>query len=597
MLLGCVIDRGIASSTCDENGNAFSFEERLGHITTYTYNADGLRVREEHDGVETRFVYDGNNLLREADDTNLPEADYTYIPQAYAEAISQRRDGDSSFYLADGIKNVRKLTDDAGLVTDEYAFDAFGGARPSTGSTTNSQQYKGQLLGYRRDPHAGPDTDYSTHHRNYNPKTGRFRSEDPAADDLNLYRYVNNDPVNRQDPSGLEPYQFTEEEMQEGQPQRYAARLSTWIRKQGEASVPAIEADAAAYDRWQSTSFVWGLRIGVVQTGTSALAVVADPIGALWNVKTAIEQSADYGYHHSEGRTVDSMLLAGSHLTGMEKIYDAGDKRTLSGQILTTDEQTDLRMAGWSQALGVASLPAVPLSMSSLYRSGTVAAVAPRSTLNRATASNPFDDFNFQFTAEIPQNNFGNIRIDVSPRSIVTQKGALSPVPTASPVPVVAGVAPKSVVDPQLDNNLLSQLANFAHPNHAAAVAYAEANKAAGLSVNRAAYKEFLQNFSKDQFSGLRERYGIKLIREISLEELGSTALRLRKAFDGTGRAIGEGDAKVAASALLRGEKLATNDLQFFKRAKDLGLNVEYVGSGNAAANAAKYVPQPVTIP
>jgi YD repeat-containing protein len=127
VLLGCVIDRGIASSTCDENGNAFSFEERLGNlttntwngenrlvqvehpggdITTYTYNADGLRVREEHDGVETRFVYDGNNLLREADDTNLPEADYTYIPQAYAEAISQRRDGNSSFYLADGIRNA-----------------------------------------------------------------------------------------------------------------------------------------------------------------------------------------------------------------------------------------------------------------------------------------------------------------------------------------------------------------------------------------------------------------------------------------------------------------------------------------------------------
>jgi hypothetical protein len=105
-------------------------EHHGGAITTYTYNADGLRVREEHDGVETRFVYDGNNLLRETDDTNLPEADYTYIPQAYAEAISQRRDGDSSFYLADGIKNVRKLTDDAGLVTDDYAFDAFRGTIP-----------------------------------------------------------------------------------------------------------------------------------------------------------------------------------------------------------------------------------------------------------------------------------------------------------------------------------------------------------------------------------------------------------------------------------------------------------------------------------
>ncbi len=130
MLLGCAIVRRITSSTCDANGNSFSFEEpsgdvttntwngenRLvevehpgGDITTYTYNADGLRVREEHDGVETRFVYDGNNLLREADDTNLPEADYTYIPQAYAEAISQRRDGDSSFSLVEGIRNVRRV--------------------------------------------------------------------------------------------------------------------------------------------------------------------------------------------------------------------------------------------------------------------------------------------------------------------------------------------------------------------------------------------------------------------------------------------------------------------------------------------------------
>ncbi len=235
----------------DVTTNTWNGENRLvqvehpgGDITTYTYNADGLRVREEHAGVETRFVYDGNNLLRETDDTNLPEADYTYIPQAYAEAISQRRDGDSSFYLADGIKNVRKLTDDAGLVADDYAFDAFGGARSSTGSTTNSQQYKGQLLGYRRDPHAGPDTDYSTHHRNYNPKTGRFRSEDPAADDLNLYRYVNNDPVNREDPSGLLDPQKLKESLA-----TYDPLALEWLEERG--------VDLVAYTptSWES---VWG---------------------------------------------------------------------------------------------------------------------------------------------------------------------------------------------------------------------------------------------------------------------------------------------------------------------------------------------------
>ena len=216
---------GTTTRTYDANGNQLTIEEPSGDITTntrdgenrlsqvehpfgdimtYAYNGDGLLVLQD-DGVdEVRYVHDGNNLILETDGVGTVEAEFTYIPQAYAEVISQHRDLESSFYQFDGTSNVRQLTDDTQVVTDDYSFDAWGDLTSSTGSTANSQLWKGQYLAYRKDPNAGPEVQYAMHHRNYDPKTGVFTSTDPAKEDRNLYRYSNNNPVNRADPSGLE---------------------------------------------------------------------------------------------------------------------------------------------------------------------------------------------------------------------------------------------------------------------------------------------------------------------------------------------------------------------------------------------------------
>jgi len=223
---------GITTYTYDANGNQTSIEEANGDVTTntwdgenrlvqvehpdftmttYVYDADGHRI-EKDDGVDViRFVYDGNNVVQERDDVGTVEAEFTYIPAAYAQVISQRRDVDSSFYAFDGIANTVALTNDAAVVTDEYALTAWGEQRSSTGSTANSQIYKGQFLAYYNDPNAGPETSlYSTHHRNYSAKQKQFTSSDPSESDINSSRYVKNNPINEVDPSGLEEIQTGE---------------------------------------------------------------------------------------------------------------------------------------------------------------------------------------------------------------------------------------------------------------------------------------------------------------------------------------------------------------------------------------------------
>jgi len=188
---------------CEHGTRLIQVEHPDDSITTYVYNGDGQKV-EQDDGVDvTKYVYDGNNLLQERD-TGAAQAEFTYQPLPQANLVSQNREDEASFYHFDGIHNTSELTDDTGTVTDEYRFDAFGLDKGATGGTPNANTYKGEFLAYSRDPNAGPETTYSLTFRNYQAETGQFNSVDPAEDDLNTYRYVKNNPVNAEDPSGLE---------------------------------------------------------------------------------------------------------------------------------------------------------------------------------------------------------------------------------------------------------------------------------------------------------------------------------------------------------------------------------------------------------
>ena len=101
----------------------------------------------------------------------------------------------------DGIGSIRRLTDEAGNITDGYTYSAFGEQLSHTG--TDPQPYA--FAGEPYDPNVG-----FQHHRArwMDPRVGRFVGMDPwegsPADPptLHRYTYAGGDPASKEDPSG-----------------------------------------------------------------------------------------------------------------------------------------------------------------------------------------------------------------------------------------------------------------------------------------------------------------------------------------------------------------------------------------------------------
>ena len=176
---------------------------------SYQYNSEGIRVSSTVDGIETRYLVDPNRSHAVVLEEYQPEgeliASYVYGEDVYNYAhdlISQKRDGERSFYHADALGSIRLLTNVDGNVTDTYQYDAYGNAISSTGSTVNNYLYAGEQF----DPVL---KEYYLRARYYDPNIGRFISTDPfeglLTDPLSLtkYPYVHGNPVNQTDPSGL----------------------------------------------------------------------------------------------------------------------------------------------------------------------------------------------------------------------------------------------------------------------------------------------------------------------------------------------------------------------------------------------------------
>lgn len=200
----------VASRTPSDLGIEWDAENRLTRVCTgacqpgtdppnmlarFVYDGEGRRYQRIAGSVTRTYLYDRAQLVEErlSSGGTFKYFDGPGIDQHLA---SQDQSGAISYYAADHLGSVTDVITSAGGVSLSRQYDAWGNLL--TGDTTGGYAFTGRewdaeigLCYYRA--------------RYYDPKIGRFITEDPIRfdDGINFYVYVRNNPVNASDPSGL----------------------------------------------------------------------------------------------------------------------------------------------------------------------------------------------------------------------------------------------------------------------------------------------------------------------------------------------------------------------------------------------------------
>ena len=206
-------------------------------VVVYLYDAEERWLGENIEngsGVvthETRFVYDGNQIVLQFDESGSGQMTNANLSHRYLwgpavdqllsdEQLSASSSGQGYNVAAPGTV-VWPLTDNVGTVRDlaicdlttgttsivnHLDYSSFGQVLSQTNPATGNTAAVDCLFGFAGLPFDQGSGTFRTPARPYDPVTGRWIEPYPTgfkAGDTNLYRYVGNSPTDAVDPSGL----------------------------------------------------------------------------------------------------------------------------------------------------------------------------------------------------------------------------------------------------------------------------------------------------------------------------------------------------------------------------------------------------------
>ncbi|MBD2168526.1 putative Ig domain-containing protein [Calothrix membranacea FACHB-236] len=174
--------------------------DRVRQKVEFIYDVFDRRIAKIVDGNPTYFIHDRDNIWAEFDAT--AEVIARYFNESDIDGLIARyRPNDGiSWYLKDRLGTVRDIIDNTGQPINQLDYSSFGQI------ITESNPVASDRFGFTGREYDEETGLYYYRARYYDPSLGRFISQDPIgfeAGDTNLYRYVNNSPLNGIDPTGL----------------------------------------------------------------------------------------------------------------------------------------------------------------------------------------------------------------------------------------------------------------------------------------------------------------------------------------------------------------------------------------------------------